>query len=247
VIASLAMYPFAHLRTAYDQLWSAVSSTLEGAPETLDRDIDLHVAWGSPDLLVGQTCGWPLITALPDVAVIGAFDLHVPFAHDGRYRSVIIGDRAEAPAALLSRPGAVAAANGWESLSGWISLCSVLGRTPVDAVCTGSHAESVRAVAEGRAQVASIDALTFEFIAHSMPAVAGRVHIVGHGPIVPTLPLVMSAELAERRDEVRTAFVGALARPDITEACARLRIRGFVPFERSDYEPLAALAPQPAS
>jgi ABC-type phosphate/phosphonate transport system substrate-binding protein len=247
VIASLAMYPFADLRAAYDQLWSAVRSHLGDAPEGLDWDTDLHTAWHSPELLVGQTCGWPLVTALTDVAVVGAFDVHAPFARDGRYRSVLIGDRPDSPSALLARPGAVAAVNDWESLSGWISLCAGLGRTPSDTLLTGSHAESLRAVAEGRAQVASIDSLSFEFMAASAPGIAGRVHIVGHGPLVPSLPLVMSAALAARRDELRAAFESAVGRPDLADVRARLRIRGFVPFERSDYEPLSALAPLPAS
>jgi ABC-type phosphate/phosphonate transport system substrate-binding protein len=158
---------------------------------------------------------------------------------------VLIGNRAWSPAELLALPGA-AAVNGFESLSGWISLCAACGGPPRDVLVTGSHGESLRAVAEGRAQLASIDALSFEFLLEADRSPASVVHIVGHGPLVPSLPLVTGSAWAHRRDELRAAISGAIADPATSRARARLRIRGFVPFDRSDYEPLLELAPPPA-
>jgi len=238
MIASLGMYPFAHLRDAYDQLWAAVHSRLPDSPETLSHALDLHSAWHHPELLVGQTCGWPLVTQLPDVVVIGAFDVGAPFADAGRYRSVLIASK---PLGL--QHFRTAAVPGFDSLSGWVSLWDALGAAPEEVVVTGAHVESMRAVAEGRAEFASIDAMSFEFIAESQPAVAGRVHVVGHGPSVPSLPLVMAPAHAHRLHEVRTAFAAAVADPALAAVCEVLRIRGFVPFDRSDYLPLLELRP----
>jgi ABC-type phosphate/phosphonate transport system substrate-binding protein len=241
------MYPFTHLQSAYDQLWAAVRAHLHAAPDELDRSIDLATAWHSPDLLLGQTCGWPLITQLSDVVeVVGAFDVRAPFAAEGRYRSVIVGNKPFSVTQWRADPNTVVAFNSSESLSGWISMCHVWGGVPARTLQTGSHVESMRAVADGRAHLASIDALSFEFAVAVDAMLSGRLHIIGHGPTVPSLPLVMSRSLATRRDEVRAALAAAVVAPEAAEACVRLRIGGFVPLTSSDYEELRALAPRPA-
>lgn len=243
MIASLDMYPFEHLRGSYDRLWAAIRSRLPGAPESLSHELDLHDVWRHPDLLLGQTCGWPLVTALPDVVVVGAFDMAVPFARAGRYRSVLIASKPLGIDHWKSSADTRVAINGYDSLSGWVSLCQAWGGLPSTVLETGAHVQSMRLVAEGGAEVASIDAASFEFVAATMPTVAGRVHVIGHGPMVPSLPLVMAPANAPRLDEVRAAVSGAVAEPAMAADCARLRISGFVPFDRSDYLPLLALEP----
>ena len=244
MIAHLGMYPFAHLRDAYDRLWDAVRGRLGGAPDRLDRDIDLQTAWRHPDLLLGQTCGWPLVRDLAEqVEVVGAFDVDVPFAAGGRYRSVLVASKPLGIDEWKADPAAVVAQNGPDSLSGWISLQWAWGGVPPNVLVSGGHALSVKAVAEGRANVASIDAMSFQFITESEPAVGGRVNVIGHGPLVPSLPLVMSKQLASRRNEVRAALAQVVADPAMASTCATLRIRGFVPFEFEDYAPLVGLLP----
>ena len=238
------MYPFAHLRDAYDHLWAAVSDRLDGAPRHLARDVSLDDAWSSADLLVGQTCGWPLVQRLAGtVDVIGAFDMNVPFAQGGRYRSVLVAAKPLGIEQWRADPAAVVAQNGPESLSGWISLLWAWGGEPAKVLTTGGHVLSMQAIAEGRAQVASIDAVSFQCVIDSDPMLAARMHVIGHGPLVPSLPLVMSTALAARRDEVRSAFAAAVADPAMAATCATLRIRGFVPFGLEDYEGLQALLP----
>jgi ABC-type phosphate/phosphonate transport system substrate-binding protein len=243
MIAVFGMYPFAHLSDAYDQLWDGIRSRLGDAPDALDRNTSLHDSWHRDDLLLGQTCGWPLVTALPHLTVVGAFDVVAPFAVAGRYRSVLVASRPQSPQELVSQPDTVVAMNSDTSLSGWISLCAALGGAPQRVLATGSHADSLRAVAEGRAHLASIDALSFEFLLESSRPVAMQVHIVGHGPLVPCLPLIMAPDLAGRRDEMRSAIAATTADPALADTCARLRIRGFVPFDRGDYESLSELMP----
>ncbi len=244
MIASLGMYPFAHLHAAYDELWSAIRSRLGDAPGALDRDIELHAAWSRPDLLLGQTCGWPLVQQLAgEVAVVGAFDVAVPFASGGRYRSVLVASKPLGVDEWKADPHTVVAMNNPDSLSGWVSMQWAWGGVPANVLTTGGHALSMRAVAAGEAHLASIDAMSFAFLTETEPTVGGRVHVIGHGPSVPSLPLVMAAALADRRDEVRAAVAAAVADPALAEACARLRIRGFVPFGFEDYASLPELLP----
>jgi len=247
VIAHFGMYPFAHLNDAYDELWAAVAARIDGAPTTLCRSLDLHSTWHSPELLVGQTCGWPLITELAGVVeVFGAFDVRVPFASQGHYRTVLVASKPIGIEELRRNPATVVAVNGLDSLSGWVSLQWAWGGQPANVLETGGHVLSMRAVASGEAQVASIDAMSFEFLAQVEPTTVGRLHIIGHGPSVGTLPLVMSKALAGRRAEVRQAFAEAMLDPALSAVLARLRINGFVPRELSDYESLRSLVPPQA-
>jgi ABC-type phosphate/phosphonate transport system substrate-binding protein len=181
-----------------------------------------------------------LITELSAVVdVVGAFDHEVDGAVDGTYCSVIIGHNDEPLAEVLARPDVIAAANSADSLSGWISLraaASALG-FGVDRVdWTGSHAASVDAVRVGVADVASIDAVSWAHLEHH------GLFVLGHGPRVPCLPLVTSVSSPSMTDELRQAFAEAVSDPLLTNACAALKIRGFVEHRFSDYEGLSELA-----
>lgn len=231
MIASLAMYPFESLRDSYDDLWARIAARLGTAPPELDWSLDHLDAARRPDLVLGQTCGWPLVTVLDGaVDVVGAFDMDVAEGSEARYRSVLIeGPNAEAPVAV----------NGADSLSGWVSWCAVRG-VPDRSLITGGHVASVFAVADGRASAASIDAVSWVHVQVIHPHVAALVEVVGHGPRVPTLPLVThrDGDVAALR-----AAVAAALRAVPAGLLARLRIRAFEPLDVDDYRPLLQLAP----
>jgi hypothetical protein len=225
------MYPFESLRASYDQLWARIAERLDAAPAVLDWSLDHLAAARRPDLLLGQTCGWPLVTVLDGlVDVVGAFDVEVPEAGASHYRSVVI----EGP-----DPDGPVAVNGIDSLSGWVSWCAVRG-VPDRPLITGSHESSVMAVARGAASAASIDAVSWAHVQAIHPAIASRVTVVGHGPSVPTLPLVTRA--GGDVPALRTALDEAVgAAPE--DLLSRLRIRAFHPLDADDYRPLLQLAP----
>lgn len=244
--AMLGMYPFEHLRTHYHDLWSALRrhAVDDSLPVSLDWNRDLHASWTDPALVLGQTCGWPLVTALAGrVAVVGSFDVDVPCAAEGRYRSVLVARRPMSVSELKGMPDTVVAVNSFDSLSGWVSLCHAWGGRPPHVLETGAHRDSLRAVAEGTAHLASIDAVSYEHIVDVAPAQASCVHVVGHGPVVPSLPLICSLERADTVPGLRAALAAVVADPDQSATMRALRIRGFVPFGLADYEPLLALAP----
>ena len=77
-LAQLPMYDWIELRLATDALWSSIRWALKrqgmASPETLDRDQIPEVAWLSPQLLLSQTCGLPLVQHLRGrVSVLGRF------------------------------------------------------------------------------------------------------------------------------------------------------------------------------
>lgn len=240
-IASLAMYPFIHLQPAYNRLWEGVGEQLPFEVPPLSWDVPPDVACRRDDLLVGQTCGWPLITELaPSVHVIGTFDCDVDGAVDGTYRSVLVSAGDEPLSDILARPELTVAANSPDSLSGWISMLVVAASSEVELHAvewTGSHAASVEAVRQGRADLASIDAVSWVHIGDT------ELSVVGHGPRVPCLPLVASASVGgDVVDQLRRAFDAVVSNPTMADVCATLRIRGFVSRQLADYEGLSVLA-----
>ena len=63
-LASLPMY--VSNRDAVTQLWAAVAAQLReqglaNTPQALTWPTDLHAHWLNPDLLLSQTCGYPLM------------------------------------------------------------------------------------------------------------------------------------------------------------------------------------------
>lgn len=59
-------------------LWLAVKGLLAARGASVDRDpgwpeSDLLTHWRQPALVLSQTCGYPLVTQLPDVQVVGCF------------------------------------------------------------------------------------------------------------------------------------------------------------------------------
>ncbi len=241
--ASLAMYPFEQLRAAYQRLWNVVVE--HGGPllpRELSWDDDVAGSWRAPDMVVAQTCGWPLVTVLADVVrVVGAFAHDVEGAEGARYRSAVVANR---PGPLADLAGAVVAVNNPDSLSGWVSLRHAFAEHG-DVVWTGSHRASLAALVDGRAEVASIDAVSLAHIATAEPRLVAGLQLVGRGPLVPTLPLVARADLADEVvADLRAGLAAATASPALAGARATLRITGFVPLDLADYLPLADLDPE---
>jgi ABC-type phosphate/phosphonate transport system substrate-binding protein len=240
-IASLAMYPFGNLRHAYEQLWDSIRGRLSVDAPELDWVVEPLEACRRDDLLLGQTCGWPLVTELASsVRVIGTFDCAVEGARDGTYCSVLVSGTGESLDAILRRPDLVVAANSPDSLSGWVSLrvaCASAGRHVDTAHWTGSHAASIDALRGGRAQLAAIDAVTWGHIG------TDELTIVGSGPRIPCLPLITSGSSTDELvDALRAAVGDAVREPAMADVCETLKIRDFVERDLADYEGLSGLA-----
>ncbi len=245
--ASLAMYPFEALRIGWEQLWSAVHEDAPWTPASLRCTGDVHDHWVDADCHVAQACGWPVATALQGrVIVVGAFSLALDDTDGHRYRSVVLARRPVALRDLVSKE-TIAAANAPDSLSGWISLLAATvgprAAWPGSVRWTGSHVESLRALRDGHADVASIDELSLAFVRRHEPELAAGLHEIGRGPWVPSIPVVVRAGAAARQiDELRDAIVSALGRPELGSVRDGLLLDGFVALDNGAYRPLLSLA-----
>lgn len=239
MIASLPMYDWPEERAAVDALWAAIRDALRDrgvdAPDGPDRRITLWNAWLHADLLLSQTCSLPYRTRLHgQVTLLGAFDLTLPGCPPGYYRSHLVS-RADRADGLADLAAGVFALNGFDSQSGWAAAAThaaARGLAFARFLHTGSHRDSARAVAGGRADLACIDAVTWRLVERHDPDVAERLRIVDSTAPTPGLPLIT----ARGRD-------AAPMRAALAEACAglpdslrvRLGLAGFVPLDPADY------------
>ncbi|EPX80028.1 phosphate/phosphite/phosphonate ABC transporter substrate-binding protein [Litoreibacter arenae] len=169
MIASLPMYDRPETAAVNDRLWQLIREYLPfDAPDALTRNIpDLMAHWQSPDLLLSQTCGFPYRALLAGRVKLVATPVLALDCPAGHYHSVIIAHRRRNGAALAEFDGAVAAYNDPMSQSGWAALhghFTDAGLSLGQLLETGAHRASAKAVAEGRADIAAIDALTWQMI-----------------------------------------------------------------------------------
>lgn len=235
----MAMYPAESLRSSWDALYGMVARQVTGAPNELRWDIDAHESWRSSQLALGMTCGWPLVTQLlRRVRVIGTFLYAADGAVSHAYRSVIIARR---PAIIADLAGGTFAFNSADSLSGYISMISLLptGQRSWSGPTleTGAHLISIDAVRDGRADIASIDAMTWIYTQRAAPETLQGLAIIDRGPLVPHLPLIANIDTTDEvLNEWRTAFAETIRNPALADTLDRLMIRGFVALNVDDYE-----------
>lgn len=199
MIAALPMYDMADTAAVNDRLWAAIRDRMraEGldAPENLSRGGDLVGEWLDPNLVLGQTCGRPYRTRLHGrVTLIGTPDYGVDGCPPGHYRSVLVAHITD-PREFAQFDGAAFAYNDTDSQSGWaapLTHAETLGIRLAPALETGSHRASLAAVAEGRAEIAALDAVSWRLFQTYLPE-ARQVRVVGQTTPTPGLPLIAAA------------------------------------------------------
>lgn len=242
-VASLPMYDRPELRGATDRLWSTLREALreEGmaAPEALERGRPMKAVWEDPRLVLSMACGLPLVRGIAaPVAVLGAFDYGVAGAPPGHYRSVVVVRGDDPRGELAAFRGARLALNGYGSQSGWGAILHHAaplardGRFFGPALVTGAHAASGRAVAEGAADIAAVDAVSWRLMRRFVPEAAGRLRVLMETDPTPGLPLIAApgTDVARARRALAAGVAGLEA--EVREA---LGLGGFVALDRADY------------
>jgi ABC-type phosphate/phosphonate transport system substrate-binding protein len=247
-IAILPMYDFPWIAAANDALWGSISARLTEAgvqsPAKLTRGGDLALLWRHPGLVFGQTCGYPYVTGLKDaVALIATPEYAFPGCDGASHRSFLIRRVNDSRRGLSEFRGATAALNAYDSNTGMnlfrAAIASVARGAPFfrAVIVTASHEASVEAVAAGRADLASIDCVTFALLGRGHPELLERVAIVAESPLSLALPFIASASLGRSTiDAAREALFAALADPNLTEARETLGLKGARAMVPADYD-----------
>lgn len=251
-VASLPMYDWPELRRATDALWQAVARRLTasgiGAPATLDRSRSADEVWRDAGLVLSQTCGFPYATRLRDSVSLVATPIYDADGCEGpHYSSFVVARGGEGGGALADFAGRRVAFNARDSLSGYVALVAAIrhaGLSPeaFDWVETGGHRESVRAVAEGRADLAAIDAVCWALAARFEADPVARLAVIGRTPLRPALPFISAGgRSADELDAIRSALSAALSDRETEEARRALGLVDVAAMSAADYAPLATL------
>lgn len=197
MIAALPMYDRPENAAAHDALWQGVRAGLRAcgidAPETLDRETGLWEGWTDPALVLGQTCGLPFRTRLHRrVTLVGNLDYGLPDTPAGHYRSLFV-TRGDEPGEVADFAPRRFAYNQGDSHSGWAApqiVAAGLGFRFAATLETGAHRASARAVAEGAADIAAIDWITWRGIERWEPELARALRILGPTEVAPGQALI---------------------------------------------------------
>lgn len=234
MIASLGMYDMAPMQAANDRYWALIAEALD-VRVPLTRGAGAYWdAWQSPELILSQTCGYPYRARLHDrVTLVGTPEYGLPGCAPGYYCSVFVARKDDPRDGLAAFDGARFAYNEPLSQSGWAAPqthAQGLGIHLPPTLQTGGHALSAAAVAEGRADIAALDALTWALLQRHAPALPLRE--VAHTTPTPGLPYIT----AKHRDPapIAAAIRDAIAAlsPDDRET---LHLKGLVTIPSASY------------
>lgn len=240
MIASLPMYNQPDCLPALARYWALIRDGLRAsgsaAPDSLLWTMpNLVDHWQRPDLVLSQSCGYPFRKTLKGkVALIGTPDFGVEGCAPGYYRSVLLARTDDSRAGLMAFRDAALAYNDAMSQSGWAApqnYAQSLGFQFQNSVQTGGHGLSARAVLEGRADIAAIDAVTWRFLLRNDPALAA-LRVVDLTDPTPGLPYIAApdADRAIVFDAI-SAAISALG-PDDRET---LGLKGIVHIPAETY------------
>ena len=198
--------------------------------------------WLSPHLLLTQTCGYPLMTALRGkVRVLGRPRYELPDSSGGNHCSLILGRIEDARRTLPEFHDSRGVINGQDSNSGMNLLRHQLaslqrdGRFFSQVGISGSHRESLRWLREDLADLAAIDSVTFAYLArHAAEEVAG-LRVIARSALSPALPFITAATVTDERAEELLQVMN-LALRELPEVAQTLGLPEVLPTNESDYQ-----------
>ncbi|WP_120495555.1 phosphate/phosphite/phosphonate ABC transporter substrate-binding protein [Kiloniella sp. EL199] len=242
-IVSLPMYDWPEVQIYNDRFFKELRTSLADqgfiAPTALNRTIATMDQWLGDNLLLSQTCGLPFKTVLKDkVSLVGtpAYGIN---CGAGSYFSVIVVHQDTSIDTLDDLKGLTFTYNDKRSQSGYAALLftlSHIGNTKDfrSSFESGSHRASIQTVAAGRADFASIDALSWELALRHEPA-AQKLKVIATSEPTPTLPFITARRSRKEIDQLHMAVVDAMVSLD-EETREALLLIGFSPLKERDYD-----------
>mgnify|MGYP006154996919 CR=1 FL=1 len=200
MIASLPMYARPEVNDVLFHFWDLIQKNLANygvaAPVSLTQDRDVFDVWTDPTLVLSQTCGMPFRKFLHNkVKLVGTPIYDLEDCPPGHYYSVIVTRKDDLRTTLKEFENARFGYNEENSQSGFaapLNYASKLGIKFSNRVPSGGHVESAEMVANGLADIAALDAVTWKLIERH-DAFASALRIVEcTKPTTPVLPFITS-------------------------------------------------------
>jgi len=197
MIANLMMYQRPQLETAHNRYWALIRKNLNevglDSPEHLSQDAEEFFVWRHPQLVLSQTCGMPYRTWFHDIVeLVGTPDFGLDGCPPGYYRSGLVVRADDPRKVLLDFRDAIFAYNQTFSQSGYAAPYWHLQKYGFwfqNCLHTEQHLNSAHAVAEGRADIASLDAMSWKLM-QQHDAFAKELKVLDWTAPTPGLPLI---------------------------------------------------------
>jgi ABC-type phosphate/phosphonate transport system substrate-binding protein len=246
---SLAMYEPGGAANAalWDDLRLQLATDgLADLPDDLAVPADYEASWLDPDLLLAQTCGYPLEHSLKGrVQYVGTPIYDVEGTDGPYYRSALVVRAVDPAEELADLRGRRAAYNSGHSQSGYnafrdaVSRLADNGRFFSSAIPTGSHAASLRAVITDKADIAAIDPVSLSL---EPMEIRNGIKTIGWTDRTPGLPLITAAETCHDDVNILRRNIG-YAFGDTFPSVARsyLKLTGFEVLPEGSYDTIRAM------
>ena len=253
--ASLAMYDLPELQSATDAWWQGLAAAfgragLKDLPDRLDRGRPAGAILRDPGLLLGQTCGYPLMYELKGIVRLVATPVYdAPGCSGASYSSAIVVREADAVADIAGLAGRICAFNGPNSQSGYSAMRRAVaehaqGRPFFSRVIeSGGHAQSLAAVAQGAADVAAVDAVTHALLSRVRPDLLQGLRVLAWSPKAPSLPYVTGGGAGDETvQRIIEGLHAAIAAPELASTRDALLLRDFEVLPVSAYHVITEMA-----
>ncbi|NKB52472.1 MAG: PhnD/SsuA/transferrin family substrate-binding protein [Rhizobiaceae bacterium] len=250
MIASLPMYDWPELRADTDALWQMLRKNFSQAgfqpPDHLSRFEDESEGWLEASLFFSQTCGYPYMSRLEgQVELLGTPHFDIDGWQGSNYSSAIVV-RKESKAASLDdcRPNRFAF-NSNNSLSGYRCMTPLVGR-PEDwfdeLVKSGGHRVSATMVADGRADIAAIDAMCWHLFATYQSEQAAQLKVLQWTPPLPGLPYITNRYWsADELQRLKSTLASAISEMSTAPQNEIFRLNGVSHLETEAYKSIILL------
>jgi len=248
-IASLPMYDLPELRDATDTWWQGLARAfraegVKDVPAALDRRASYGEVWLMSELLLSQTCGYPLMHKLRDrVALLATPCYSASGCSDAEYCSFVVV-AADSPvtevADLRGRRCVVNSHNsqsGANALKALVASRSEQGRFFGSVAVSGGHAASLAIVASGEADAAAIDCVTHALLCRYQPHAVAGTRVLCRTPPAPNLPYITrSTADPDLLRRLRGGLARAFADQRLAVTREALLLAGVVELPLSAYE-----------
>ncbi|MDN0123578.1 PhnD/SsuA/transferrin family substrate-binding protein [Yersinia aleksiciae] len=196
---------------------------------------DLLQHWRDPNLLLSQTCGFPLVNLLQQqVQLVGVFSYQSPYCSAEYYRSLVVvraNDDGQTLADFRHRRVAynsIDSQSGYNALRALITPLAVNGRFFSHGLASGSHYQSIDMIRRQQADIAAIDCVSFALLQRADPSVVAGLKIIAQTEAAPGLPLITSSSTSkEQLARIRQAITDTVNAPEAATAKDKLLIRAF--------------------
>jgi ABC-type phosphate/phosphonate transport system substrate-binding protein len=222
---------------------------IDAVPAQLTRVDHVAAVWRNPNLLLSQTCGYPLVRDMADILQPVATPIYDAPGCDGpNYSSVIVVSAEQSADDISALRGGVCAVNHRGSQSGYNCLRALVSPLAegkpffARVIETGSHARSLETISRGQADVCAIDCVTHTLLARHRPQALANTRILAHTSHTPGLPYVTQAAASlDLVYRLREGVMAAFTDPSLTNVRAALLLVGVEVLDVRSYKGILAM------